>query len=78
MNRSFNMGDMRIGNVTSVNYSTGYDYYEMESNRYQSYDMVNNTSRYDNHYFDEAYKNTTKLGALFNWSLLAGNSKYEF
>lgn len=78
MNRSFNMGDMRIGNVTSVNYSTGYDYYEMENNRYQSYDMVNNTSRYDNHYFDEAYKNTTKLGALFNWSLLAGNSKYEF
>ena len=24
------------------------------------------------------YKNTTKLGALFNWSLMKGTSKYEF
>lgn len=78
MTRSFNIGDYKIGNVTSLNYSTGYDYYEMENNRYQSYDMVNKTSRYDNHYNDVEYKNTTKLGALFNWSLLAGNSKYEF
>ncbi|MBP8759165.1 MAG: TonB-dependent receptor [Parabacteroides sp.] len=78
MTRSFNVGDYKIGNVTSLNYSTAYDYNEMENNRYQSYDMVNKTSRYDNHYNDVAYKNTTKLGALFNWSLLAGNNKYEF
>lgn len=78
MNRSFDLGNYKVGNVTSVNYSTGYDYYEMENNRYQSFDISTGQSRYDNHYNDVQYKNTTKLGALFNWSLLAGNNKYEF
>lgn len=40
MNRTFDIGDMKIGNITSVNYSTGYDYYEMKNNNYLSYDMA--------------------------------------
>lgn len=78
MNRSFHVGDIKIGNVTSVNYSTGYDYYEMKNNNYLSYDLANDQSSYRYRYDDRQYKNTTKLGALFNWSFLKGNSKYEF
>lgn len=78
MNRSFHVGDMKIGNITSVNYSTGYDYYEMKNNNYLSYDLANDEPSYRYRYNDRQYKNTTKLGALFNWSLLKGDSKYEF
>ena len=78
MNRTFDIGDMKIGNITSVNYSTGYDYYEMKNNNYLSYDMAKDQSSYRYRYDDVQYKNTTKLGALFNWSLMKGTSKYEF
>lgn len=78
MNRLFQAGDVRIGNITSINYSTGYDYHEAENNNYISYDVANDQSRYRTHYNDIQYKNTTKLGALFNWSFLYGDSKYEF
>lgn len=78
MNRTFDVGDIKIGNITNVNYSTGYDYYEMKNNNYLSYNMVEDHSSYRYRYDDVQYKNTTKLGALFNWSLLKGNNKYEF
>lgn len=78
MNHLFNIGDWKIGNITNVNYSTGYDYYELKNNNYLSYDMTNDQSSYRYKYDDVQYKNTTKLGALFNWSFLKGNTKYEF
>ncbi|MCD8263491.1 MAG: TonB-dependent receptor [Tannerellaceae bacterium] len=78
MNRVFDLGNIRIGNVSSINYSTGYDYYESVNRNYISYDMINDRSSYRYDYDDVQYKNTTKLGALFNWSLLAGKNKYEF
>lgn len=77
MNRLFDLGDWRIGNITNINYSTGYDYYEMKNNNYLSYDMKNDQSSYRYKYDDVQYKNTTKLGALFNWSFLNGNNKFE-
>jgi hypothetical protein len=77
LNRSFDIGDMRIGNVTNFNYSTGYDYYETENNNYLSYDMKNKQSSYRFRYDDVQYKNTVKLGALFNWSLVTDRSKIE-
>lgn len=77
MNRSFEIGDVKIGNVTSLNYSTGYDYHEMKNNNYLSYDLEADRSSYRYRYDDVSFKNTTKLGALFNWSLMKGNSKYE-
>ena len=78
MNRLFNIGDWKVGNITNVNYSTGYDYYELKNNNYLSYDMTNDRSSYRYKYDDVQYKNTTKLGALFNWSFMKGNTKYEF
>ncbi len=78
MNRTFDFDDIRIGNITNFNYSTGYDYFETVNNNYLSYDMANDRSSYRYKFNDMQYKNTVKLGALFNWSLLKGNNKYEF
>ena len=78
MNRLFNLGGWKIGNITNVNYSTGYDYYELKNNNYLSYNMTDDQSSYRYKYDDVQYKNTTKLGVLFNWSFLKGNNKYEF
>ncbi len=78
MNRQFDAGNWKIGNITSVNYSTAYDYYNQINNNFLSYDMKNDQSSYRYQYDDVQYKNTTKLGALFNWSFLNGNNKYEF
>lgn len=78
MNRVIPVGDYKLGNVTSLSYGTEYDYQKMSNNRYQSYDLENDQSRFDNRYTDEVYQNTVKLGALFNWMLQAGDNKYEF
>ncbi len=77
INRLFDKGDWRIGNVTNVNYSTGYDYYELKNNNYLSYDMTNDKSSYRYKYDDVQYKNTTKLGALFNMSFIKDDNKLE-
>ena len=77
LNRSFDLNGAKIGHVSNLNYSNGYDYYETENNNYLSYDMKNNRSSYRFHYNDVQYSNTVKLGALFNWSLVTDNSKLE-
>lgn len=76
--RTFTIGDIKIGNISTINYSTGYDYYEKITNNFVSYDMKNDQSNYRFSYDDIQYKNTTKLGAMFNWSLMKGQNKYEF
>lgn len=77
VNRSFQAGDWRIGNITSINYSNDYNYHETVNNNYLSYDMQNDASSYRYHFNDIQYKNTVKLGALFNWSFIKGQNKLE-
>lgn len=77
-NRSFDVDGWKIGNITNLNWSTGYDYTETENNNYIAYDVANDLSRPRFAYHDIRYKNTSKLGALFNWSFLKGDNKYEF
>jgi TonB-dependent receptor len=49
----------------------------MLNNNFLSYDMKNQQSSYRYRYDDKQYKNTTKLGALFNWSLLTDKNRLE-
>lgn len=76
-NRSWEPGNWKIGNITNVNWSTEYDYAEMENNNYIAYDVANDQSRHRFEYNDTRYRQTSKLGALFNWSFVNGNNKYE-
>ncbi|MDR2810838.1 MAG: TonB-dependent receptor [Tannerellaceae bacterium] len=77
LNRSFTIGNTKIGNITNLNYATGYDYFETENNNYLSYDSKNDLSSYRFRYNDVQYRNTVKVGALFNWSLVTENKKFE-
>lgn len=77
LNRVFDAGSVRIGNITNLSYGTGYESNEMENNNYISYDVENDHSNYRFHYNDIKYKQTTKLGVLFNWSFLTGDNKFE-
>jgi TonB-dependent receptor len=77
LNRSLEALGARIGNVTNVNYSTGYEYAETSNNNFLSYDMKNDRSSYRFRYNDREYRNTVKLGALLDWSLIAGDNKVE-
>lgn len=75
---TFSPGKWKISNIANLNYSNSYSYYDMENNQYISYDMNNDASSYRYKYDDTQYKNTVKLGALFNWSFIEGSNKYEF
>jgi hypothetical protein len=77
LNRSFAASGAKIGHITSLNYSNGYDYFETANNNYLSYDMKNDLSSYRFRYNDVQYRNTVKFGGLFNWSLVTDNSKLE-
>ena len=61
-----------------MNWSTEYDYTETVNNNYITYDVANDVSRPRFEYNDIRYRNTSKLGALFNWSFMKGGNKYEF
>lgn len=77
LNRSFRLGNAAVGNVTNLNYSAGYDYFETENNNYLSYDMKNDRPSPRFQYRDTQYGNTVKIGALFNWSLVRDQDKLE-
>jgi outer membrane receptor for ferrienterochelin and colicin len=77
LHRTFGVGDAKVGHVSSLNYSTGSDYFETVNNNYLSYDMKNDRPSYRFRYRDVQYRNTVKLGALFNWSFVTENGKVE-
>jgi outer membrane receptor for ferrienterochelin and colicin len=77
LDRSFHVGEARAGLVASLNGSTGYDYFETENNNYLSYDIKNERSSYRFRYDDVQYRNTVKLGALLNGSLITDRHKLE-
>jgi outer membrane receptor for ferrienterochelin and colicin len=78
LNRSFTLGKLRIGNISSFHYGNSSDYFETANNNYLSYDSRNEQSSYRYRYQDVQYKNTVKLGALFNWSLIMDRHKLEW
>jgi TonB-dependent receptor len=70
LTRKFKVGNIDIGNISSLSYSNSYDFDEITKNGFISYDTVNDISNYSYKYIDKEYSNTVKIGALFNWSFL--------
>jgi outer membrane receptor for ferrienterochelin and colicin len=77
LNRSFALGRARLGNITNLNYSLGYDSFETANNNYLSYDGKNDQSSYRFRYNDLQYRRTVRLGALFNWSFVTDKDRLE-
>lgn len=70
--RKFNLGDLQVGNITSVIYKNDYNTYAVDLARYR----INETlGIIDTNftYTDQVYSNEVTLGALHNWSFLLNN-----
>lgn len=63
--RRFDVGDVRIGNLTSVNYAMTNQATTTDLNVYESELAANVPSQ---HYTDNGYARGTRLGVLHNWS----------
>jgi TonB-dependent receptor len=76
----FDLGSLRIGNVTAVNYSNTRSIFNMERNDW-GYSNIQTTGEPDEifNYVDNQYSNAIRLGVSHNWSArFAGGSVIEF
>ncbi|MES2386612.1 MAG: carboxypeptidase-like regulatory domain-containing protein [Bacteroidota bacterium] len=75
-----NLGnDVKVGNVTSFNYTNAFQHYNALRNNYNSYNLATNSSSRIYEYHDDTYINNVRLGLLHNWSLDIGSkNKFEF
>jgi hypothetical protein len=79
LNRRFLIGDVSIGNVTSLGYSTGDQYRQIFRAGYQAYDIIHDRPDTSFYFNDDVYSTRTKLNGLFNWLFVFGkNQKIEF
>ena len=76
----FDLGSVRIGNVTAINYSNTRSIFNMERNDW-GYSNIQSTGEPDEifNYVDNQYSNAIRLGVSHNWSArFAGGSVIEF
>lgn len=78
--RRFNAGDkVKIGHITSINYSNTRLFYDSRRTDYNSYDSLSNRSDTIFDYHDKTYVHQIREGLLHNWSFGFGaNHKIEF
>lgn len=63
--RRFELGDVLISNLTSINYSVTNQRADIALNTYNSGSIANDVSE---QYVDEFYQRNTRLGVLHNWT----------
>jgi TonB-dependent receptor len=76
----FDLGSVKMGNVTAVNYSNTRSIFQMERNDW-GYSNIGSTGEADEifNYVDRQYTNALRLGVSHNWSArFAGGSVIEF
>jgi outer membrane receptor protein involved in Fe transport len=76
----FDLGSVRIGNVTAINYSNTRSLFQMERNDW-GYSNIQVTGKPDDvfNFVDKQYTNALRLGVSHNWSArFAGGSVIEF
>ncbi len=76
----FDLGSVRLGNVTAINYSNTRSIFKMERNDW-GYSNINTTGEPDEifNYVDNQYTNALRVGVSHNWSArFAGGSVIEF
>lgn len=75
LSRRFLAGKVSIGNLTSLNYSNSYTYFEGDKRAYDGYD-VNADQPYINHQFmNQRSTNSVRVGGLMNWLFIFGNNQ---
>ncbi|RDC65290.1 TonB-dependent receptor [Adhaeribacter pallidiroseus] len=78
--KMFGVGDnIKLGNVTSVNYTNAYQHYRASRFNFNTYDPVSQSAGQIYQYEDDTYTNNVRVGVLHNWSaIIKGNHKIEF
>lgn len=75
----FNLGEMKLSNITSVNYSKTYQTFEQQNYYYEAFDP--NVQKSGRRYFfdDMRYQDNTRIGLISNFILeLSPSHKIEF
>lgn len=76
---TFNIKKIKIGNISSLSYSTNFKSSITELNAYNGYDTVKDISVNSYHFIDSAYSQSVKISALSNFSFqLNENHIIEF
>ncbi|TAE34052.1 MAG: TonB-dependent receptor [Cytophagales bacterium] len=63
--RRFDLGDVRVSNLTSINYSVANQFTDVAFNVYQPGSVANSLAQ---QYKDQNFNRATRLGVLHNWS----------
>lgn len=73
-NRRFNLGNIKIGNITAVNYSRSRATFAVERNDFNAFNFNTNASNIIFNFNDDQFNENIRVGALFNWSLQIGDN----
>ncbi|MGA0556877.1 TonB-dependent receptor domain-containing protein [Larkinella sp. VNQ87] len=65
MGRRFDIGDVRVSNLTSINYSMTHQFANIDFRLYENGTVANSVAQ---QYNDANYSRGTRLGVLHNWS----------
>ena len=75
--QNFNIGKVRLSNLTSLAYSNSYQFYQSDFRRYNSFTSDSATPRFE--YQDNFYSNDVRFNAMHNWLVeLNDRNKIEF
>lgn len=67
ISRSFDVGNVRLGNFTAIAYSSSYQHYNADFFRYNTFDVNGAEKRFE--YKDSFYGNDVRLNVMHNWSI---------
>lgn len=78
LQRRFVIGKISVGNITSLNYSNSFSFYDLERREYQGWDEVQSKIVENFDFLDKRAKEENKISLIHNWNIIYGkNQKLE-
>jgi TonB-dependent receptor len=74
MGRRFELGNITVGNLTSINYTNANQFANSTLNSYGDFNETNNITHKSQSYIDDAYQNNVRIGVLENLSFKWNNN----
>lgn len=74
--RLFRLGNVRIGNTTSLSYKTSHDIDDIYRSGVENYSVSGTV--FSEHLNDKLFSNMVQIGGLHNWTVSIGKSIFEF
>jgi len=74
LSRKFKIGSVLAGNITALSYTNTNLYLSMHRQEYQVYNFTDDKPSPNFDFQDDVYRNTAKIGLIFNWSFVLNPS----